>query len=100
MYCVFLLRIRRPPRSTRTDSLFPYTTLFRSVEGKKIGTTPGNSHQVYFPEVAKLAGADPDKITWVNMDGAAMGAQLIAKNIDAAPFYSIDRKSTRLNSSH
>src|SRR3546814_1607777 len=27
---VFFLRIRRPPRSTRTDTLFPYTTLFRS----------------------------------------------------------------------
>src|SRR3546814_17121765 len=26
----FLLMIRRPPRSTRTDTLFPYTTLFRS----------------------------------------------------------------------
>src|SRR3546814_7275348 len=25
--------IRRPPRSTRTDTLFPYTTLFRSIEG-------------------------------------------------------------------
>lgn len=64
-------------------------TDFKQVAGKKIGTTPGNSHQVYFPEVAKLAGADPSKITWVNMDGAAMGPQLIAKNIDAAPFYSI-----------
>src|SRR3546814_10491580 len=33
-YCscifIFLLMIRRPPRSTRTDTLFPYTTLFRS----------------------------------------------------------------------
>src|SRR3546814_3377055 len=28
----FFLMIRRPPRSTRTDTLFPYTTLFRSVE--------------------------------------------------------------------
>src|SRR3546814_1467834 len=28
--CFFLLLIRRPPRSTRTDTLFPYTTLFRS----------------------------------------------------------------------
>src|SRR3546814_11267357 len=28
---VFFLMIRRPPRSTRTDTLFPYTTLFRSV---------------------------------------------------------------------
>src|SRR3546814_7421482 len=29
---VFFLMIRRPPRSTRTDTLFPYTTLFRSVQ--------------------------------------------------------------------
>src|SRR3546814_19040223 len=27
---IFFLMIRRPPRSTRTDTLFPYTTLFRS----------------------------------------------------------------------
>src|SRR3546814_14225737 len=32
---VFFLMIRRPPRSTRTDTLFPYTTLFRSA-----GTRP------------------------------------------------------------
>src|SRR3546814_18535385 len=29
-FIVFFLMIRRPPRSTRTDTLFPYTTLFRS----------------------------------------------------------------------
>src|SRR3546814_16847672 len=29
-YIVFVLMIPRPPRSTRTDTLFPYTTLFRS----------------------------------------------------------------------
>src|SRR3546814_2567434 len=28
----FFLMIRRPPRSTRTDTLFPYTTLFRSID--------------------------------------------------------------------
>src|SRR3546814_10673439 len=28
----FFLMIRRPPRSTRTDTLFPYTTLFRSLQ--------------------------------------------------------------------
>src|SRR3546814_17846674 len=28
----FFLMIRRPPRSTRTDTLFPYTTLFRSTD--------------------------------------------------------------------
>src|SRR3546814_17944515 len=36
IFCVryiffFFLMIRRPPRSTRTDTLFPYTTLFRSI---------------------------------------------------------------------
>src|SRR3546814_10746622 len=30
MFMFFFLMIRRPPRSTRTDTLFPYTTLFRS----------------------------------------------------------------------
>src|SRR3546814_6979611 len=38
LYCFFFvfffLMIRRPPRSTRTDTLFPYTTLFRSEENK------------------------------------------------------------------
>src|SRR3546814_14475231 len=29
-FVFFFLMIRRPPRSTRTDTLFPYTTLFRS----------------------------------------------------------------------
>src|SRR3546814_14736923 len=35
--------IRRPPRSTRTDTLFPYTTLFRSLAdlGLDRGETPG-----------------------------------------------------------
>src|SRR3546814_8119007 len=34
MICFFFfLMIRRPPRSTRTDTLFPYTTLFRSLVG-------------------------------------------------------------------
>src|SRR3546814_2920985 len=30
LFVLFFLMIRRPPRSTRTDTLFPYTTLFRS----------------------------------------------------------------------
>src|SRR3546814_14921285 len=33
-YMCFFLLIRRPPKSTRTDTLFPYTTLFRSVENR------------------------------------------------------------------
>src|SRR3546814_1670930 len=39
----FFLMIRRPPRSTRTGTLFPYTTLFRSAESsaaRKQGRTP------------------------------------------------------------
>src|SRR3546814_19261924 len=36
---LFFLMIRRPPRSTRTDTLFPYTTLFRS----QIGMVQSNS---------------------------------------------------------
>src|SRR3546814_14563618 len=47
--CIFFLMIRRPPRSTRTDTLFPYTTLFRShsvgdhylVSGQVILSSPG-----------------------------------------------------------
>src|SRR3546814_19634589 len=40
--------IRRPPRSTRTDTLFPYTTLFRSVSKRDIGdlTLPGEGFVV------------------------------------------------------
>src|SRR3546814_8660715 len=37
--------IRRPPRSTRTDTLFPYTTLFRSVRtGSDLATVGGLGH--------------------------------------------------------
>src|SRR3546814_8870101 len=36
-YCVFFLMIRRPPRSTRTATLFPYTTLVRSCLHIEIG---------------------------------------------------------------
>src|SRR3546814_16149519 len=39
--CVFLLMLRRPPRSTRTDTLFPYTTLFRSPEAVRLNGRKG-----------------------------------------------------------
>src|SRR3546814_8066614 len=50
--------IRRPPRSTRTDTLFPYTTLFRSVGGeigvgqaaqRVAGFRPGDDEAAAFP---------------------------------------------------
>src|SRR3546814_6224182 len=43
----FFLMIRRPPRSTRTDTLFPYTTLFRSDKGAGV-RHPGRRHRLLF----------------------------------------------------
>src|SRR3546814_16665580 len=37
---IFFLMIRRPPRSTRTDTLFPYTTLFRSTRSNRPRRSP------------------------------------------------------------
>src|SRR3546814_15375802 len=47
--------IRRPPRSTRTDTLVPYTTLFRSLDGHR-GGPPGCR------EIAKLCPRLPDDL--------------------------------------
>src|SRR3546814_13844780 len=52
-FFLFFLMIRRPPRSTRTDTLFPYTTLFRSVFGRKAGTREGYER---YSETMKNAG--------------------------------------------
>src|SRR3546814_12469129 len=42
----FFLMIRRPPRSTRTDTLFPYTTLFRS--SPFLGTHDGRGYALLY----------------------------------------------------
>src|SRR3546814_17346626 len=39
MYLLFFLMIRRPPRSTRTDTLYPYTTPFRSLNNYQVAKT-------------------------------------------------------------
>src|SRR3546814_5401816 len=44
MLLIFFLMIRRPPRSTRTDTLLPYTTLFRSQDGKAHAQCSGEHH--------------------------------------------------------
>src|SRR3546814_11958846 len=49
--------IRRPPRSTRTDTLFPYTTLFRS-EGHRLQEAPPS--QLSPPQRASPAAHDPE----------------------------------------
>src|SRR3546814_5562978 len=43
MCCLFFLMIRRPPRSPRTDTLFPYTTLFRSPPRLRLRTDDGRA---------------------------------------------------------
>src|SRR2546427_2884130 len=70
----FFLMIRRPPRST----LFPYTTLFRSIPGQLVG----EDHDV---RQRRVAGAERHRL------GLGAGHR-------ACP--TRDRKSTRLNSSH
>src|SRR3546814_9060317 len=55
---VFFLMIRRPPRSTRTDTLFPYTTLFRSSDDST------ELHQLYVGAAAKGTGVAAALIEW------------------------------------
>src|SRR3546814_21043932 len=53
----FFLMIRRPPRSTRTYTLFPYTTLFRSAAGYYIGAKrlkPSVLSRVKFAETSSM----------------------------------------------
>src|SRR3546814_14984783 len=57
MFYFCFLRIRRPPRSKRTDPLFPYTTLYRSpssrpcqVSSVSASTTPTNCARVSSPD--------------------------------------------------
>src|SRR2546429_2759734 len=72
--------IRRPPRST----LFPYTTLFRSIDDRNVQTRSGD---------IKMENTDV-------MGASANFADV--RNIDVAQgrFITPDRKTTRLNSSH
>src|SRR3546814_11752490 len=51
---VFLLIIRRPPRSTRTDTLFPYTTLFRSRLDDPLSWSVLSCLMVHTPTLAGL----------------------------------------------
>src|SRR3546814_6379886 len=69
---LFFLMIRRPPRSTRTDTLFPYTTLFRSndivfdAQGGFYFTDTGKHHRHH---------SDHGRLCHGNGDGARTVAQ-------------------------
>src|SRR3546814_13511876 len=58
--------IRRPPRSTRTDTLFPYTTLFRSCQE----TGDGLLHAVVFSWFIAFVSCFSNGIGWRGADGA------------------------------
>src|SRR3546814_12884158 len=88
----FFLMIRRPPRSTRTDTLFPYTTLFRS-EPKTLGAHDTGSNvaaplfKAFMADALTKEDAVPFRIP--------PGIRMVRLNAETG-----DRKSTRLNSSH
>src|SRR3546814_4698685 len=96
--------IRRPPRSTRTDTLFPYTTLFRSYEDDTVPFgdrgIPGEFARQLLPEnfdrfepLARYAGEVTPVVNTVGV------RQLINGPIPYSADGDLDRKSTRLNSS-
>src|SRR3546814_21085601 len=51
--------IRRPPRSTRTDTLFPYTTLFRSRPVSEVAVIPAFAGMTIGSELSGIDGAGP-----------------------------------------
>src|SRR3546814_18233674 len=89
---VFFLMIRRPPRSTRTDTLLPYTTLFRSLrelQGFGEGQAPAR----------RLCRRLADDVAPA-ADAAVLGRAPRAAQEEGRAAEGQDRKSTRLNSSH
>lgn len=59
----------------------------KDLKGKKLVTTPGNSHFLYFPLVAKKGGLNPDDVEWLMADATPMGALLMTKQVDSAPMF-------------
>src|SRR3546814_7885030 len=111
--------IRRPPRSTRTDTLFPYTTLFRSRAASKVAAIPA-VRAALLDYQRRYAATPPGGQPGAVLDGRDIGTvvcpeaavklfvtardevratrrhkELIDKGENPT-----DRKSTRLNSSH
>src|SRR3546814_16710576 len=97
----FFLMMLRPPRSTRTDTLFPYTTLVRSGGGETLGL---DGQQGVFV-VAGEEGGDLDDFAYQFAHKTGLLAKMGGTLLPAPPASLTgacdrDRKSTRLNSSH
>src|SRR3546814_16390256 len=92
---VFFLMIRRPPRSTRTDTLFPYTTLFRSCLPRRLAS-PDRDARV--PAMRPPVGRRFRYSRRLEGGGAASAARHHAEQPGHSRL-AADRKSTRLNSS-
>src|SRR3546814_12497435 len=96
---VFCLRVRRPPRATRTDTLFPYTALFRSRDDVEFGVARVLPDDLAKPRLLTGGDIEHEQVRRGFGDGAAdlgVKAGLDARKRDEQG----DRKSTRLNSSH
>src|SRR3546814_13334675 len=89
-YYIFFLMIRRPPRSTRTYTLLPYTTLFRSALFVRSADKTDCGHDIAPAKPGAIPGA-PAAREW---------RQARARTRRAGATAEEDRKSTRLNSSH
>src|SRR3546814_14580662 len=62
IFSVFFLMIRRPPRSTRTDTLFPYTTLFRAQADER-GRNADRNHRRALCRGGREAVSEPAALT-------------------------------------
>src|SRR5688572_31848856 len=91
MDLLYFLMIRRPPRST----LFPYTTLFRSIQMSLIRTLRAETHGRYLVDIPDLSRA-----TLVGFHGYKENADIHLAVLRRIAGDRPDRKSTRLNSSH
>src|SRR3546814_15387483 len=93
----FFLMIRRPPRSTRTDTLFPYTTLFRS---NLILFGPPGGGKSHLSSGIRLALIEKGwRVLFVRTSDLVQKLQVARREL-ALENAIKDRKSTRLNSSH
>src|SRR3546814_16471482 len=99
VFCFFFLMIRRPPRSTRTDTLFPYTTLFRS-KVKAGGSIMGALYKVVIVSSVLAAIAFYPITTGLMADNVHGAINLYGCALVGLVLTGLDRKSTRLNSSH